>query len=220
MLYDMNNNCYGTSSNLYTKVLFPFHLLTGKQTNEFYSKINIEHYYKSLNEVVSKANAKLGNANAYATADIQKQTDKSNRVSAIKSGNLSVATSCSEITEAILPKEEIIKVPFGGFITKENVAAKSAPSGKIFAAEGRIVDFDGRKNILTYNGDFYKNVNWSYALKTTNKTIWFDNNISNNRTVYFLGRYVGDNTVSMTNGQDDFKVNARVVELICASTSK
>ena len=135
---------------------------------------------------------------------------KSQRISKIKNGNLAAAKNCTEVTEALIPKGELM-----GIVSIDSKAVYLDPTKKLYASTGKLISYKGNR-ATTFDANPMTGEKYAF-LKFSDKTLWFKDRLAIGSGLYFVGRYVDNDTVSMKQGMNEFDVTARTYEVLCAS---
>lgn len=141
---------------------------------------------------------------------------KSQRISKIKNGNLAAAKTCSEVAEALIPKGEVVS-GFGYLISTDSKAVYRTPTKKMYASAGKLISYNG-KQATTFDISPLTGEKHAFILKFSDKTLWFNDRLAIGTVLYFVGRYVDNDTVSIKQGTNEFDVTARVYEVLSASS--
>lgn len=139
--------------------------------------------------------------------------EREERIKKIRNGNIKIAQYCSEVSVALIPKDELR----GDYYSKDFREIYVRPTNKLYAGFGEIIDSD--KTTIT---GLHKN--WlpgkgvsGFLLRHNKDTLWLGNNIAYQNTINFVGRYVGNASISIRSGNDVIRVPLRVYDAICIS---
>lgn len=182
---------------------FPFHLLDEELTKEFKSKFDSTYFDTEINK----------NIESIKTA-LEGQIKRSIVVSNVKSGNLDSTTSCKEIGEALVSRDNIGSTMFGFTLSKDNQKIQTNPSGNIIASVGTVYNNNSKSITLidsnSFTGEWYASV-----LRLNNKTKTFKPDFTKNRRVYFIGKYTQNKMVEFFSNNNSYQINGRAIEAIC-----
>lgn len=210
------SSCYTTAFRMSSAIVFPFHHLVEGQYNDFYSHPRTTDINNTLKNYYQEKLAGLDKFKANVKTKAVEKTNAENRLNEIKSGNISTAKSCAEIGQVYLSQEDSLIVA-GHKVSKNSQAILRSPDNKTYGAAVTVLGVEDG-TVFTYDVNAINNTEYSVILKTNKNTRWFRDNVSNGKTVYYVGKYVSNGSFEINQGNTTKKVNARVIDLICATS--
>lgn len=214
----------------YYRFPFPFHLLIKGGGEKFIELVDTPKY-KSWSENSDRALAEAKERLKKKIADkgirekkntlelAQKKRDQeelNQRISKIKNGNIAAAKNCGEVAQALIPEGEVVR-SFGYLVSTDSRAVYRTATKKLYASAGKLISYKGKQATI-FGIDPLTNVKYAFILKFSDKTLWFADRLAIGTDLYFVGRYVDNDTVSIKQGSNEFDVTARVYEVLCASS--
>lgn len=217
MLFDMRGECYAESADLYTKVVFPYHVLFEENPTEYYRQPYLTEYEQKIAGALDEVNTKFSGAMSTIATQTKDQQEKSARLVKITSGSVSVAKSCGEVAEALISKDNFIGMFAGYPISKDAQAVYSRPTQKLYSTLGQILSTKSNE-IITYDRNQISGIGHAFKLKIGKKSVWFKNDVSIGKNVYFVGKYIDNDVTTVTQGQSSFDVSTRVIDVMCITS--
>jgi hypothetical protein len=217
LLFDMHGDCYKESADLYNKVVFPYHVLFEENPTEYYRQPYLVEYEKKIAGALDEVNAKFAGAMSTITTQTQNQQEKKARMVKVSSGSVSAAKSCGEVAEALITKENFVSMFAGYPISKDAQAVYDRPTQKLYSTLGRILSTKSNE-IITYDKNQISGIGHAYKLKIGKKSVWFKNDVSIGKNVYFVGKYIDNDVTTVTQGQSSFDVSTRVIDVMCITS--
>jgi hypothetical protein len=217
LISDHRGKCSSNIDGIEYSLLFPFHILLEMNDKDYYSN---SWWIDKISEVPGRivdAKNKLPEALAANLSEVNTAAESAARIKQIQNGNIKVAKNCGEISEALIPKEDIQSKTQGMILSKNPNQIEQRPNMKNFGGTSTIIS-NNNDTIITLNTNQINGERSSFVLKTDSKTVWFKQNLSTGKQLFFVGQYIGNASPSFTSGNSQFNVNARVVKLICATT--
>lgn len=205
---------------------FAFHLNNGaEKASELAGKREIfASFEKSLKKQEEKYKEDLVRLEESSKRDKERKKEgeiqsaqKAERISKIKNGNLAAAKTIREVAEALIPGVEVVDFWGGYLYSRDGIAVYRTPTKKLYAFGGQLISYKG-KQATTFNIDPVTGIKYAFILKFSDKTLWFKDRIDIGTNLYFVGRYVDNDTVSVKQGSNEFDVTARVYEVLSASS--
>lgn len=220
------SNIVSSQCSLDLNVPIPLHFIVEGGDSKFEQILKSEEYKKDL-ESIDKRIAEVTILKGDKIADdkkrdinekekLQSNTDKNNRLVEIGKGNLSTAKTCGEIAESLIPRQEIASNIFGYPVSKDSQAVYRTPNEKLYATVGRMVSYN-TKQAITLDTNQLSGQSYAFVLNFSNKTIWFKDNVSVGKNLYFVGRYISNDSIPIETGKSKSSLPARVLNVICAS---
>lgn len=219
------NSGLGRHPNRVTKVIwFPMHNLYIGGDKLFANEFDYEKFKSDNDEEIASAVDELkrerqreAEREAREARDremrLARAREREERIKKIRNGNIKIAQYCSEISVALIPKDELREDHY----SKDFREVYVRPTNKLHAGFGEIIDSD--KTTIT---GLHKN--WlpgkivsGFLLRHNKDTLWLSNSITHQNYINFVGRYVGNASISIRSGNDVIRVPLRVYDAMCIS---
>lgn len=136
----------------------------------------------------------------------------------ILAGDYSAVKSCKEVAIAKVGYKNISGYNSPWPMTENNKVFKRSPSGEIIAELAEIIGVEGDV-VYTRKPNSLNSDEWGFVLRSNNQTRWLKDDIRQGRTVYFVGRYVGNTNVPIVSGSYQHNLQSKLVDLMCAQTN-
>ena len=188
-------------------VYFPYHLLVSNGNEKLFKreKINYDELLNDIDKDIDRIKLALG-----------KTLAREQRVSKVKSGDISAAESCSEIAFGLIPKDRLSGT-YNLVVSNDFQEVLVKPTNEIYAGIGKIVD-SSDSAITLVQTEILANKQYVFQLKHDGKTRWFGDRIAHGSYVSFVGRYVNNATTTLQVGRDTVRLPLRVYDAICISS--
>lgn len=216
---EMNDQCHKSATDISELVIFPAHFLLQEKGKQFYEN-NADLIKESLDYLKTNSESlvvKLPKAIEVKKTQEENTIKRNERIEAIQEGDFEVAESCDEVAEALIPKEQLQAIERRVFISKDVSSIQPKPSFNYFAAISEIAHMEGNV-IYAIDTNSFTGKMKAYILKNNEATVWVKNNIESGRVIYFVGQYTENHVVSYGPANNRGSINARGVELVCATT--
>ena len=217
MIFDLQGTCFKEADDLYNKVVFPYHVMVERKPTDYYSKYQTVKFEKTVAMTLEEVNAKHGTAVPVMAAQAKEQQEKRARLVKISSGSVSVAKTCGEVAEGLIAKDNFSAVFSGYPISKDAQAVYNRPTQKLYSTIGNIISVKSNE-IVTYDRNQISGVGYAYKLKIGKNAVWFKDDVTIGKNVYFVGRYVDNDVTTITQGQTSFDVSTRVIDVMCVTS--